>query len=91
MHSPVAISEQVLLQQMRSAHSEQELAHLLTDTYHQVTETTSYDNWNQLADSLTTQLNSINPLFIEDAREWNMIKLARVLIYRISTHQLVLD
>jgi len=91
MNSPVAISEQVLLQRMRSAHSEQELAHLLEDTYHQVTETSSDDSWYDLANSLTHQLNSINPLFIEDAREWNMIKLARVFIYRISTHQLVLD
>lgn len=91
MNSPVAISEQVLLQQMRSAHSEKELAHLLEDTYHQVTETASDDNWNELASSLTNQLNSINPLFIEDPREWNMIKLARVFIHRISTHQLVLD
>ncbi|MBU3743883.1 MAG: hypothetical protein FGM61_04950 [Sediminibacterium sp.] len=91
MISPVAISEQVLLQQMRTAHSEQELAHLLEDTYHQVTETTSDDNWNELANSLTNQLNAINPLFIEDPQEWNMIKLARVFIHRISTHQLVLD
>ena len=91
MNSPVAVSEQVLLQQMRNAHSVQELAHLLEDTYHQVTETSSDDSWNALANSLTNQLNSINPLFIEDPREWNMIKLARVFIYRISTHQLVLD
>ena len=88
MNSPVAISQDALIHQLRTAHSADELVHLLKDTYHQVSEVSDETGWNQLSNSLLQQLNSINPLYIDDAREWNMIKLSRVFIYRISTHQL---
>ncbi len=88
MNAPVVLSEASLLQQMRHAHTEQELANLLEVTYHQVSDVSDESGWNKLSNSLLQQLNSINPLYIDDAQEWNMIKLARVFIHRISTHQL---
>lgn len=88
MNAPVVLSEASLLQQMRHAHTEQDLANLLEDTYREVSTISDESGWVSLSNSLLQQLNSINPLYIDDAQEWNMIKLARVLIYRISTHQL---
>ena len=88
MNAHVVLSEASLLQQMRHAHTEQELANLLEVTYHQVSDVSDESGWNKLSNSLLQQLNSINPLYIDDAQEWNMIKLARVFIHRISTHQL---
>ena len=80
MNAPVVLSEASLLEQMRHAHSEQELANLLEVTYRKVSKVSDESGWDTLSNSLLRQLN--------DAREWNMIKLARVFIYRISTHQL---
>jgi hypothetical protein len=88
MNAPVVLSEASLLEQMRHAHSEQELANLLEVTYRKVSKVSDESGWDTLSNSLLRQLNAINPLYIDDAREWNMIKLARVFIYRISTHQL---
>ena len=88
MNASVVLSEASLLQKMRHAHTEQELANLLEVTYQQVSTVSDESGWNTLSNSLLQQLNAINPLYIDDAREWNMIKLARVFIHRISTHQL---
>jgi len=88
MNAPIVLSEASLLQQMRQAHTEQELVNLLEVTYQKVSTVSDESGWDTLSNSLLQQLNSINPLYIDDAREWNMIKLARVFIHRISTHQL---
>ena len=87
MNAPTVLSEASLLQQMRQAHTEQELVNLLEVTYQKVSTVSDESGWDTLSNSLLQQLNSINPLYIDDAREWNMIKLARVFIHRISTHQ----
>ena len=88
MNAPVVLSEASLLEQLRHAHTEQELANLLEVTYRKVSTVSDESGWDTLSSSLLQQLNAINPLYIDDAQEWNMIKLARVFIYRISTHQL---
>jgi hypothetical protein len=82
------LSEDSLLQQMRHAHTEQELANLLEVTYQKVSNVSDESGWDKLSNSLLRQLNSINPLYIDDPKEWDMIRLARVFIYRISSRQL---
>ena len=88
MNAPAVLSEDSLLQQMRHAHTEQELANLLEVTYQKVSNVSDESGWDKLSNSLLRQLNSINPLYIDDPKEWDMIRLARVLIYRISSRQL---
>jgi|GEM_PF-841747 len=88
MNAPAVLSEDSLLQQMRHAHSEQELANLLEVTYQKVSNVSDESGWDKLSNSLLRQLNSINPLYIDDPKEWDMIRLARVFIYRISARQL---
>jgi hypothetical protein len=88
MNSSVVISEDSLIHQLRSAHSEKELANILEATYQNVSTVSDESGWEKLSKSLVKQLNSINPLYIDDPKEWTMIKLARVFIYRISTHQM---
>ncbi len=83
------LNESVLLAQIRRTRSENELSHLIENSYRQVAGNSGEGQWNQFSSSLIRQINSINPLYIEDPAEWDILRKARVLIHRQSMHWLV--
>jgi hypothetical protein len=84
MDGVAQLNETTLLAQIRRVRSENELSHLIENSYKQVAGYSGESQWNLFSSSLIRQINSINPLYIEDPAEWDILRRARVLIYRQS-------
>jgi len=84
MDGVAQLNETTLLAQIRRVRSENELSHLIENSYKQVAGNSGESQWNLFSSSLIRQINSINPMYIEDPAEWDILRKARVLIYRQS-------
>lgn len=84
MDGVAQLTESALLEKIRQTRSETELAHLIESSYQQLSDSNPPDRWNQFSALVVQKINAINPLFIEDPIEWDILRRARVLIYRQS-------
>lgn len=84
MDGVAQLTESALLEQIRQTRTKEELAELIEHSYHQVTESNLPGRWEQFSQSLVQKINGLNPLFIEDPIEWDILRKARVLLYRHS-------
>ncbi len=77
--------EALLIQRLRKAKSEAEASKIIESTFNEIAHQTNQEDYlNSFAAKMNQQLGAINPLYIEDAEEWNMIQAAKVMFYRIG-------
>lgn len=89
MDGVAQLTETALLDKIRQTRSEAELNQLIEQAHQQVAESTSGDYWRSFSSSLVRLINSVNPLYIEDPAEWDILRRARVLLYRQNSRELV--
>ena len=87
MDGVAQLSETLLVEKIRRIRSEEELNHLIDEAHHQIADA-SVDGWNSFCSAVIRLINAVNPLYIEDPAEWDMLKRARVLIHRQSSQML---
>jgi hypothetical protein len=87
MDGVAQLSETQLVEKIRQIRSEAELNHLIEETQHRFSDA-SIDGWYSFSSAVIRLINAVNPLYIEDPAEWDMLKRARVLIHRQSSHML---
>ena len=87
MDGVAQLSETQLVEKIRQIRSEAELNHLIEETQHRLSDA-SIDGWYSFSSAVIRLINAVNPLYIEDPAEWDMLKRARVLIHRQSSHML---
>lgn len=84
MDGVAQLTESALLDQIRQTRSASELAQLIESSYQQLSDSNPPEKWNQFSALVVQKINAINPLFIEDPTEWEILRRARVLIHRQS-------
>jgi hypothetical protein len=80
-------TETQLLDKIRQIRSEEELTQLIEDAHNQLTDS-GKDAWVSFCSDVIKSINSVNPLYIEDPDEWDILKRARVLIHRQTSQML---
>ncbi|KAF0242220.1 MAG: hypothetical protein Q8K64_05985 [Sediminibacterium sp.] len=85
MLTNITPEEAQLIQRLRKAKSEAEASKIIETTFNEIAHQANQEEYlNSFATKMNQQLGSINPLYIEDADEWNMIQASKVLFYRIG-------
>lgn len=82
---PLAAEEMHLINQIRHAHTETEAYSLIETQIRSLTSQLSPERIQLHVRKMYETLSDVNPLFVEDPEEWNIIQASKVYYYRIGT------
>ena len=86
MLSTITPQEELLITRIRNTRSEAEANKIIEQSFSEIARQSGQEELlSSYCTKMNRQLGMINPMYIDDAEEWNIIQASKVFFYRIGS------